>query len=77
MNDRRAITSDVDLIVEDHGSFWLLRPFTQAARAWMEECVEDGADPSRWFAGALPCEPRYVTAIVQVAEADGLKVEVA
>lgn len=41
--------------VENHGSLYLVRPATDAAREWLEEHTD-----GQWFGGALVVEPRYV-----------------
>jgi hypothetical protein len=48
--------------IEDHGSVWLVRPESEAAREWLETHVDEEA---QWFGGALAVEPRYVQAIVE------------
>ena len=41
--------------VEDHGSIYLVRPETDAAREWLTEHTD-----GQWFGNALAVEPRYV-----------------
>jgi hypothetical protein len=59
------------IIVENHGSLYLLRPDTRTAQRWLERHV---ADDAQWFGGALVVEPRYVTDIVEGAREAGLEV---
>lgn len=61
-----------DLVVENHGSLFLLRPMSDAAEEWLNEHLDP--DNSQWFAGALVVEPRYIGDIVDGAVADGLEV---
>lgn len=51
-----AAPPTTDVTVENHGSLVLFRPHTDAARTWVEDHVDDGA---QWFGGALVVEPRY------------------
>jgi len=62
-----------DLTLQDHGSIFLLRARTRAARAWVTDNVEVQTE----WAGAVVVEPRHVGALVDGAVADGLSVEVA
>jgi hypothetical protein len=57
----------VDYSFENHGSLWLCRPLTDAAREHLEENVSDEA---QWFGGALVVEPRYVESFQQALEAN-------
>lgn len=59
-----------DFTVTNHGSLWLVRPNTDAARDHFETEV----DPNgvlQWFAGALVVEPRYVVNFAEQLVADG------
>lgn len=60
-----------DLLVENHGTIFLLQPMTHAAHAWI---VDSTSDDAQWFAGALVVEHRYVGAIVEGAIDAGLVV---
>lgn len=70
----------VDYRFENHGSIWLCRPLTDAAREHLEENVSDEA---QWWGGArtldgkgwrvqpaLVVEPRYVESLQQALEAN-------
>ncbi len=63
-----------DVIVEDHGSIFILRGMTDAGYAWIEEHVSrEGHQP--FGRGARLVEPRYVSDIVDGATSDGLVVQ--
>ena len=59
------------IIVENHGSLYLLRPDTRKAQRWLETHVSEDV---QWFGGALVVEPRYVADIVNGAREAGLEV---
>jgi hypothetical protein len=59
-----------DFTIENHGSLFLVRPLTEAARDWLNDHV---ADEAQWFGGALAVEPRYVDALVEGMVEDGLE----
>jgi hypothetical protein len=61
--------SDFDL--SDHGTLYLLKPLTPAARAWIEEHLPE--DAARWC-GAIVVEHRFIGDIVGGAIGDGLQV---
>jgi hypothetical protein len=62
-----------DFQIENHGSIVLLRPLTDAARAWADEHLDSGE--TQHFGGAVVIEPRYVGAILEGLSDDGLTVE--
>jgi hypothetical protein len=60
-----------DFISENHGSIFLLRPISPASFAWIEEHLP----PDRLiFGNAVVVEPRYVWAILDGLQEDGLTV---
>jgi hypothetical protein len=61
-----------DLIFENHGSLFLIRPLSTEAQQWLDENVGD--ENTLTFGGAVVCEPRYVDAIVYGAVQAGLMV---
>jgi len=61
-----------DLYVQNEGSIFLLRPQSDAGQQWIEENIPDDAMS---FGGAIVVEHRYIGAIVDGAQADGLTVE--
>jgi len=60
-----------DFLCENHGSIFLLRPLSQSAQSWVEEHLPTDA---QWFGNAVVIEPRYVWAIVEGIQNDGLAV---
>ena len=61
-----------DFVVENHGSIFLLRPLTPAAKAWVEEHIGDnGYQP---YYPTVVVEHRFIADIVHGAQADGLVV---
>jgi hypothetical protein len=62
---------------ENHGSIWLFRPLTDAAREWAEEHVDQTGQ--FWGAGAHQAyvvEHRFIGDIVEGAAEAGLRVRV-
>jgi hypothetical protein len=60
-----------DLVVQDHGSIFLLSPRTPAGNAWVEEHLpEDATRMGR----AIVVEHRYIEDIINGAMSDGLYV---
>lgn len=60
-----------DFTVENHGSIFLLRPWTPEADNWIVECLP----PDVQFMGsAVAVEPRYVADIVKSIKNDGLTI---
>jgi len=62
-----------DFTVKNHGSIVLLVPETDAGRAWVEENIgcDNGYQP---YWPTVLAEPRYVAAIVEGMQNDGLVV---
>ena len=65
--------STSDILAENHGSIWLLSSGTDAGREWLEEHVAFEQHLGR--RGVV--EHRYVSPILEGADAAGLTVEVA
>lgn len=63
-----------DFAVENHGTIFLLRPQTGAARAWTDEHLPDN-DERTYFGNAIVVEHRYIGDIVDGIVNDGLTVE--
>jgi hypothetical protein len=61
-----------DFGVNDQGSIFLLRSYTDAARDWITENIGDFA---QFWCGALVVEHRYIESILAGAQDDGLTVE--
>ena len=66
-------TSEVqaDLIIENHGSLFLLRPVSPTGQTWLDENI---ADDAQVFGDAIAVEHRYIGAIAEGILADGLVV---
>ena len=60
-----------DVKVENHGTLFLFRLLTDAARDWVEAHVDPEA---QWFGGALVVEHRYARDLAQGMLDDGLAV---
>jgi hypothetical protein len=61
-----------DIIVENHGSIFLIRPVSDTGHDWLDEHVSP--EPWQLFGGALAVDPRCAWDIVQGMQADGLNV---
>lgn len=64
-------TNDPDFLVENHGTVYLLRALTPAAKSWIEENL---SEDRQTFGSATVVEHRYIADIVRGAQADGLVV---
>ena len=73
MNKLKTQAPLADLRLENHFSFYLLRPQTAGARRWMaEHCPPDGEHT--YWCGALLVEPRYLEDLLLNAGHDGLTI---
>jgi hypothetical protein len=61
-----------DLLIEDHGSIFLLRPASPVGQTWLQENVI--GEDTQLFGNTVVCEPRYVADIVFGARGEGLVV---
>jgi hypothetical protein len=61
-----------DILVENHGSIFLLRPTTAVGQNWLRENVV--GEETQVFGNAVVCEPRFVADIVFGARAEGVVV---
>jgi hypothetical protein len=61
--------TEPDFICENHGSIFLLQPLTPAANSWVKEHLPED---TQWFGGALCVEHRFIWAILEGLQADGL-----
>lgn len=59
-----------DVTFENHGSVFLARLHTQAARDWVREHVRE----CTYFGNAIGVEPRYVEDLITGMAYDGLQV---
>ena len=60
-----------DFRCENRGSLFLLFPLSQSAQSWVEEHLPTDA---QWFGNAVVIEHRYVWAILEGIQNDGLAV---
>ena len=61
-----------DFRCENHGSVFLLTPITQSAQSWVEENLQSDA---QWFGGGVVVEHRYIWAILEGIQNEGLAVQ--
>lgn len=61
-----------DLYVQNEGTIFLLHPLSKRGERWIEEHIPDNA---MTFGKAIVIEHRYIGAIVDGAQADGLRIE--
>lgn len=59
-----------DVQIENHGSIFLFRPLTDAAREWVDEFVK----PDNWFGNGFAVEGRYALDLANGMQRDGLVV---
>jgi hypothetical protein len=62
----------IDIAFENHGSIVLIRGWSGAGQAWLDENV--GNDETQDFGNAIAAEPRYCSAIILGAQHEGLAV---
>jgi hypothetical protein len=62
----------VDISIEDHGSVWLVRPWTTSAAAWLHDNVQHDA---LWFGRAVAVEPRYIQSLLVGLASDGFDID--
>jgi hypothetical protein len=60
-----------DFRCENHGSLFLLFPLSHSAQSWIEEHLPSDA---QWFGNAVAIEHRYIWAILEGIQNDGLAV---
>jgi hypothetical protein len=70
----------MDVLVENHGTLFLLWPQSQSGEQWLREhTTKDaqwwGPDRGGLTRGTLVVEPHYIAHIVEGAVADGLEVK--
>ena len=53
--NKQSGNSPTDLIFENHGSLFLIRPVSPAGQTWLDENVGD--ENTLTFGGAIVCEP--------------------
>lgn len=65
------MTRQTDLEFRRDGFLFLVIPFTDQGREWLDEHI---AEDAQWWCGGVVVEPRYVEDIVVGAEDAGLRV---
>ena len=62
-----------DILIENHGSIFLLRPTTRSGQEWIEQNIgqQNGFQP---YWPAVVVEPRYIADIVNGIQADDFEV---
>lgn len=64
-----------DFSIENHGSVCILVPISEPAQGWVEEHIlVEGNEVQRWGKNGIVIEPRYVGAIVEGFQSEGLTV---
>ena len=61
-----------DFLCENHGSVFLLRPLNQSAQSWIDKNLPSDA---QWFGNGVAVEHRYIWAILEGIQNDGLAVQ--
>lgn len=69
----RAPKQSADIRFSNQGSLWLISGLTDEGKAWLDEHVGD--DETQYWCGAIVCEPRYVSNIIEGAREAGLRSE--
>jgi hypothetical protein len=68
----QAANSELDFKLENHGSVFLLRPLSSAAKEWMQLNLPVDSPETQFWGDAIVIEWRYVDAIVDGIIGDGL-----
>ena len=74
-NDVRRLhpsETELDFKLENHGSLFLLRPLSVAAKEWMQQNLPVDSPETQFWGDAIVIEWRYVDAIVDGIIGDGL-----
>ncbi len=61
-----------DFTIADHGSVFLIRPVSEAARQWLDENAV--AEPWQWLGGALAVDHRFARNIIAELTDAGFKI---
>lgn len=62
--------SEVDFLLTNHGSIFILTPLSSAGSEWIDDNIGD--DAQTWGKDSIVIEHRYVSDIVNGASNDGL-----
>jgi hypothetical protein len=62
-----------DIVIENHGSIFLLRPISKSGREWLDQNIGDqnGFQP---YWPTVVVEPRYIADVVNGIRGDNLEV---
>jgi hypothetical protein len=71
-NSESRLQPSPDILVENHGSIFLLRPMSSVGQAWLQENII--GEETQIFGNAVVCEPHYVVDILLGARAEGVVV---
>ena len=69
---QKSSRAELDFKLENHGSLFLLRPLSTAAKDWMGEHLPVDDPETQFWGSAIVIEPRYLGPIVDGILADGL-----
>jgi hypothetical protein len=58
--------------LQNHGSLFLLRPLTPAAKEWMRDHLPEDSPETQFWGEAIVIEPRCLEPIIEGILADGL-----
>jgi hypothetical protein len=62
-----------DIVIENHGSIFLLRPISKSGREWLDQNIGDQNGFQPYWA-TVAVESRYIADIVNGIQADDLEV---
>jgi hypothetical protein len=62
-----------DVVVENHGSVFVVTPLSPEASEWVDENVQ--LEGWQWLGASFACEPRYVPSLIDGMHENGLMVE--
>lgn len=69
---QKSSRTELDFKLENHGSLFLLRPLSSAAKVWIGEHLPTDNPETQFWGDAIVIEPRYVAPIVDGIIGDGL-----
>jgi hypothetical protein len=69
---QKSSRTELDFRLENHGSLFLLRALSSAAKDWMGERLPIDNPETQFWGNAIVIQPRYVAPIVDEAIGDGL-----
>jgi hypothetical protein len=69
---QKSSRTELDFQLENHGSLFLLRPLSSAAKEWMQEHLPVDEPETQFWGDAIVVELRYVTPTADGIIGDGL-----